>query len=80
MHHTYLAQYGGSVVFPNLEKKPGNSTPQNPVQQEQMLSVGALATTEKWKQTNTKYRQKVFYATSSIQNLSLEQWSTFDSK
>lgn len=43
-------------------------------------SVGALATTEKWKQTNTKYRQKVFYATSSIQNLSLEQWSTLDSK
>lgn len=25
-----------------------------------MLSVGALAATEEWKQSNTKYRQKVF--------------------
>lgn len=81
MHHIYLAQYGSSVGFPSLEKKPGNSTPsQNSVQQEWTLSVGALGTTEEWKQNNTNYRQKVFYATSSIQNLPLEQWSTFDSK
>lgn len=33
--YTYLAQYGSSVGFPSLEKKPGNSTPsQNSVQQE----------------------------------------------
>jgi len=75
----YPAQYGSSVGFPSLEEKPGNSTPsQNAVQQEWTTVVGALASTEEWKQNNTNYRQKVFYATSSVQNVSLEQWSTFD--